>query len=397
MSRGSTPTPRAIERINALAAAPLPAPYLCALIVSAIGRAIEAANVPALYVLESHATPLQDFAVFVGNETMTDELRMLLAAGVWPGPPHAPSPARLATERGLDPIVTVTLWGTQEDGVWSDMWRERNVRHGLYGAFFSPEGRIGIMLTHRENDATPFSEANLAFVKACKEALERALDRDVTIAEHDWTPVETIHIGFDEHGKISALAFHGSEMLRDLGGGCSGAIDQGEAIVESIVADFMRRRGLPPSKVERAVVAGAPAQRPFRNARADLSLALPGGSWRDALPITISQSRFGRFEFWPSILIGKRGEFELAGSLTRHAPSLALKLRGALQVGASAREIELLCAIATEGVLSQAARALGIAEQTAKTLAQRLAARVQARGLTEAAPRLLEIGRRSWP
>jgi hypothetical protein len=390
-------TGRHLDRVRALSLVDLPAEQLAVLIVCYVCRVLDTATFPALYVLDTPEQPLQDFTVWIGADTLTAEMRMLLGAGIWPGPEHMPSPAQLARDRTVDPVVGVSLWGEGAETKWSPLWRERNVKHGLYAAFVAKSGRVAVMLTHRDNDGAPFTPAELEFVRACIPYVSHALDRTCSLPDMDWRPVDMAHVRFDAADEISAVSYGGSEFLRDLGGGHPGADAAAREMIKRAMLAFEQRLNIPEEPVSLEVVAGGPEARAFRESQVRLSLATQGGRNRRTLPGLLTETGLGRFELWPSILIGRGGEMELCASLTRFVPGLILQLRGALQVSASAREIQLLCELAGAGTLGAAAERMNITEGTARTLAKRLAERVDESGLHAAVAQLVALGRAHWP
>lgn len=391
-------TGRTVDRIRALSKADLPAPLVVLLQISAICRALETAARPAFLVIESKDVPEPDFTVWMGSEIITGEIRMLLAAGFWPGPEGTPSPSQILRDPSLDRFVAVTLYGPGAEGPWSSLWRERNICHGIYGAFVSPKGRIGVMLAHRIEGEPPFSAADLAFVKDCSPYVERALDGAAADRDGPSMPLETVHVRFDGEGKIAAMSLFGAEMLRDVGGGGPGAGAIGREIVERAAAPLLVRPALEASARASLTLAGGPEERAFRETRFDILLA---GEWRHmdrrTRPATLEHNGMGRYEFWPSVLVALSGEPEVGASLTRFLPTFAIRLQGAIQVDASAREIQLLCEVESEGTLKAAAEAMGVTEETARTLGKRLGQRVEESGLAATAQRLEAIGRAHWP
>lgn len=396
-AKASPPTRRTVDRIRALSKADLPAPLVVMLQICAIGRTLGTAVRPAFLMLEPGAHEA-NFTVWLGSELITGELRMLLGAGIWPGPPNAPSPSRILKDPRLPRFVAVTLYGSEADGLWADLWRQRLIRHGIYGAFTSPKGRIGIMLAHRGDDAPPFTPADVAFVEDCSPYVGQALDRGATATDEPSVAVETVHLRFTGEGKIAALSLFGAEMLRDLGGGGPGAGDLGRAIVEKAAAPLQATPLLEPSARANLTLAGGPEERAFRETRAAIVIGMTGQRPdRRNLPVALVQNGLGRYEFWPTLVVGLGGEAEVAASLTRFLPLLAMRLRGAVQVDASAREIQLLCALSTGGTLKAAAEDMGITEATARTLGKRLGMRVEESGLSATGQRLDAIGRAHWP
>jgi len=254
------------------------------------------------------------------------------------------------------------------------------------------------MLAHRGDDAQPFSPADLAFVKDCSPYVAQALDGSGEDRDGPSMALETVHVRFDGDGKIAALSLFGAEMLRDVGGGGPGAGAIGREIVERAAAPLLVRPTLEASARASLTLAGGPEERAFRETRADILLA---GDWRHSdrrtRPVTLGQNGMGRYEFWPSVMVALSGESEAGASLARFLPTFAIRLQGAVQVDASAREIQLLCALESEGTLKAAAEAIGVTEETARTLGKRLGQRVEESGLAATAHRLEAIGRAHWP
>ncbi len=395
---GGASNRRKVDRIRAFCRSNLSPQHVIGEQIRVVGAALQANAVPAFYVLESKHVPQHAFSVWHGTETMTDEIRVALASNFWPGPPEAPSPQDLISGRRAERFVAVTLWGAAAPPMpWETLWRERNVRHGLYGAFFSPKGRIGILLVSRGNEDAAFEASQVAFVKACAPYIEAALDLPDAPYERGLSPAESVHIRFGADGGISAMSFGGPEMLRDLAGGGPNASIEGRLMVERANRQQASAPLLDAESKAALTLAGLAGERAFRGGMFELSLRPTSDPDRRGFSLTLGENGFGRFQLHVSTLVGVNGELERLGLLTRLVPPLLLRLRGALGVQATGREIQLLCALATEPTLKSAAKRLNIEHTTARTLGERLAARVGASGIAQASDRLMEIGRSAWP
>lgn len=384
---------RTLDRLRALVASGLSPQQVVREQVRVIGEALDANAVPDFYVLRDAGVPQHAFDVWCGTETITEEVRGALAAGLWPGPPDMPSPQKLLSGETKERFVTMTLWGAATPAMpWEPFWRERNVRHGLYGLFVSRGGRIGVLLASRGNDETPFEPRHLAFAKACARYVETALGLPQA-PDRGYSPAESVQLRFDERGGIVAMSFGGPEILRDLAGGGPGASAAGRRIVERANLAHVGQRQLDDESRAAFTLAGGPEERPFRGSMADLALRPLQDPDRQGVSLVVAENGYGRFHLRISTLVGTDGRMERLGLITRSVPPLLLRLRGALAVQASAREMQLLCALDGDATVKDAARALNIAASTARTLAERLAARVGAAGMATASDRLMEIGR----
>jgi hypothetical protein len=364
--------------------------------IRAIGETLCCNAVPAFYFLPNKDVPQQDFIVWRGTETMTDEVRAALTIGFWPGPPSTPSPQRLLSEPGLRRFVAVTLFGGPEHTPWEALWRERLVRHGLYGVFISPAGRMGVMLASRGVDDPPFTEADVAFVEACAPYVEKCLDLEKPAVGGVLTPADDSQLRFDEAGRIAAMSFAGREMLRDAAGGGPGALPAAIAIVEKANALHSSKLNSDPASFAELTLAGLGTERAFRTSMFDLA-ARPGNDPdRTGAAMVLADLESGRYVLRLSTLVSMSGGLERIGVVTRYIPPLLLQIRGAFKAQASAREIQLICALEAHPSLKEAARSMNIAKATARTLGERLAARVLAPSLPDALARLGEIGRTAW-
>lgn len=357
-----------------------------------VGEALRTHAVPAFYVLDTAQTPHHEFNAWLGDETLTDEIRLLLAANFWPAPPEVPSPGQLIAKGDVARFVAVTLWGGPTPTPWEDLWRQRDVRHGLYGAFFSAKGRIGIMLSSRGGDDPPFDDLDLAFARACAPYIEAAMDMPVPAPGGTKTPLDAVQLRFDGGGALWAMSFGGPELLRDLGGGGPGAATVGRERIQQATCSG-RNGALPGGAQEWRIRSSDVAEEPFKKSMFNLGMLPPKDPERTGAVIDLGENAFGHFQLRLTTLVGRDGSLERLGILTRLVPLLLLQLRGALAVQASGREIQLLCAIADQDSLKDAAATLNISKATARTLGERLAARVGASGLSQAVHRLAEIGR----
>ncbi len=391
---GRSSSRRTLDRLRAFCRSGLSAHQIIGEQIRVIAETLNTNSVPAFYVLENQDVPQSDFQVWRGTETMTDEIRAALSSNFWPGPPETPSPQDLLSGQRTERFVAVTLWGARTPPMpWESLWRERNVRHGLYGAFFSRKGRIGIMLASRGNDDAAFEASHVTFVQDCAPYLEAALDQPIPASDEGFSPAESVQIRFGTDGRIAAMSFGGPEILRDLAGGGPRAAELGRQMVEQANQAQIGAQQLDGGARTALTLAGSVDERAFRSTMFDLSLRPMQDPDRRGVSLLLQDNGYGRFQLRISTMIGLNGELERIGMLTRFVPPLLLRLRGALAVQASGREIQLLCALDANATLKTAARELNIAVSTARTLAERLAARVGANGMVQAADRLMEIGR----
>ncbi len=385
---------RTIDRLRALVGSQLSPQQVIREQVRVIGEAMHANAVPDFYTLRDLTVPMQAFEVWCGTETITEEIRGALAAGYWPGPADMPPPTELLSGTRKARFVTMTLWGNATPPMpWEEFWRSRNVRHGLYGVFVSRKGRIGIMLASRGNEEMPFEAGHLAFARACAPYVEAALDLPVPDPGRGFSPADSVQLRFAADGSIAAMSFGGPELLRDLAGGGAGASAAGRRIVERANLTQIGVPQLDEASRAALTLAGTPDERSFRSSMFDLALRPVQDPDRQSTSMVIAENGYGRFQLRISTLVGQDGAMERLGLITRSVPPLLLRLRGALAVQASAREIQLLCALEGDTTVKDAAKTLNIAASTTRTLTERLAARVGASGMAQASDRLMEIGR----
>lgn len=168
---------RQIDKLIALARPRLPPEILLPELAFHVGKVLKASALPAFLVSEP-GQRVEDFLVWRGSETVMAELRMLLAAGVWPAPSNVPSLATLFEGKNPQRVHSGTLWGEgcEEIGPWCDLWRARDVRHGLQGVCEGASGRIGVLLVSRNNESPPFSQDDIAFAKAVMPILAAAMN-----------------------------------------------------------------------------------------------------------------------------------------------------------------------------------------------------------------------------
>lgn len=388
---------RLLDRVRGLSRVHLSSAQVIAELSLLIGQALRTKHEPDFLLLENRTVPQHEFVVVRGKETITDEIRLALSAGIWPGPPGTISPLDLLSGAQSARFAAVTLWGGEDSGPWDDFWRHRGVRHGLYGVYFSRARRIGVILTCRGNDAPPFDSADVAFAESCAPYVEAAMDlpqmRNATLL----APADQIQVRFGADGRLAAMQFGGREFLRDMGGGGPGAT---ALALERVEAENRARAGLAalgPDVKAALSLAGEPDERAFRTSMVDLTLRSRDDPDRAGASTVLADNGFGRFHFDLSTLVGIDGALERVGILTRYVPPLLLRVRGALRYEATGRELELLSALSVTGALKAAAEELRISKATARTLGERLARRIGERNLAIAADRLLEIGRADPP
>jgi len=190
------------------------------------------------------------------------------------------------------------------------------------------------------------------------------------------------------------MSFAGREFLRDLGGGGPGAVPEAIAKVERANREQSGMVMLDESTRSALSLAGSAEERPFRSTMFELALRSEHDPDRGGVSVQLAENGFGRFKFDLITLVALSGDLERMAMLTRLGPPLLLRLRGAIAVQASGREMQLLCALDTHYSLREAAVAMNITRPTARTLGERLGTRVGAAGIAETLDRLLELGRR---
>ncbi|MDX2234506.1 MAG: hypothetical protein NW200_08410 [Hyphomonadaceae bacterium] len=386
---------RTIARIRAISTARISAPLMVGEMIVALGMALKTNSHPAVYVLPTPDTPAHDFVVWRGTETMTEELRMALEANFWPGPASVPRPHDVFRADTTQRIVAATLWG---EGVadaerWEALWRERLVKHGLYAVFVAQSGTMCVALMSRGPNDPPFSAADIALVRACAPIIEEAIDRpqDEDIGLTDCDSVCYLRLGPDQ--SISAMSWRSMEILRQLGGGRRDGIAWARTCIEQAVVRVARDSTLSDQERERLTLAGGVLERPMRQALLDLSTVGPEYHAQLMQPLTVETNPFGRFALALVALADTSGRVEWLVTLRRYVPIGLLALRGALEVGAAARELELLAHLDYTSSIEAAALRIAVSPATARTLMDRLAERVGASGAWVTWEKLRDIGR----
>ena len=258
---------RLINRLAALARAPLCAEQLAPELVITLQRAIGTDGaLPVVLMTAPGREPMHAFSVWRGAESNTDELRALLQAGVWPGPSSLPSPQRMVTEKLPRTVYAAPLWGDgcDENSPWEPLWRERHVRHGYYLVEVAPSGRTVVALLSRRPASPAFNRSDIAQGEAVVRFIANAADR--TGASPNTLLAAEVPITFDGDGKLASIGMGGPELLRDLGGGRDGARAEGRRRVESAVTRYVDAVLAHPSATvtKDTFVAGPPEDSAFK-------------------------------------------------------------------------------------------------------------------------------------
>jgi DNA-binding CsgD family transcriptional regulator len=374
---------RDLDRIRAIAASGLAPELAVPEMMIVLGRALDLNTYPAVFANPPGGaeTRPQDFTAWHCAYKTAEELRQLLAMGIWPGPKDTPSLQRIMTERTNRRAFAATLWGEgcADEGPWGDLWRSRGIQQGLQLVAFAPSGKTCVAVMSRATGKPPFSAADLTLAEAAVPYVERMLDmepRNETAGSH----LYSVQIVLDEQGKVGAAAFGVGETLREAGGGGPGAVEAMIGRIEAEAAAF--------DKGETLAVEGDPF----------VALRRTQGTARPSERRVLSLNAFGGFAVSISLLAGPAGgKPSLIATVTRRVPRSYLVLRGAVELGLPAREMELTVALARGLTLEGAAGALGISLSSVKTLLDRFIERTGADGREAALDVLTDRARaRLW-
>lgn len=372
---------RQIDKLASLARARVGAEILLPELVFHVGRVLKASALPAFYVAEPGRN-VEDFIVWRGSETITDDIRMLLAAGIWPAPPSVPPLGKLLSDPGDRRVHSGTLWGEgcDEEGPWRALWEPRNVRHGLQSVCVDRHGRIGVMLVARDNASPAFDSADIAFVEAAVDIMTAAMSaEDAQDAEPDRLSQQA-HFLFDQNGQVMAAGVLGLDILRDICGGGPGAVAVG--------------RGLMEAEARRMAQRGDPEAVTFQDQL--LSLSYDGGqiAIQAARANEFARNVFGAFELSLHPMIGVNdGSRRVLGVLNRKEPAALLAVHAAIVSNLPARETDLLLALVEGDSVREAAGRLQIAPSSARTLLERLMGRFAVRDREQLLQAVFSLGR----
>jgi len=377
---------RVVARLRALSGLGLPPELIVPEMAILMGRALEAATHPAVFVVnEATVAQPHDFTVWLGADQTVRELRLLAKMGVWPGPSGTPSLQTIIAQRIEQRIFAATLWGEgcADEGSWADLWRARGIQHGLQAVCFPGEGRIVIILVARATGTAPFSQADCEFGETVMPFFERAIGNSAPHLDRYEEAVPSVQLVLKPDGKPDTMSFGASEMLRDMGGG-------GPDAVELMLSELERK-------------AASQAIRPPHAIKSDPFLQMrrkAGNAGSAGCPLQsaeIAKNVFGVFTARFSPLAGKDGDQGQIATLGRQIPRALLALRGALRAGAPARELQLIVALVRGETLESAAAALGLGVSSAKTMLDRIKLRAGAETRAAALSIFVERGRAaSW-
>jgi DNA-binding CsgD family transcriptional regulator len=384
------PYARVLQKLRALAGLGLPPELIVPEMSILIGRALATITYPSVFVAGAEVVRSrpQDFEVWLGAEQMVVELRQLLSMGIWPGPRDTPSLQTIMTTRENRRVFAATLWGEGcvDEGPWGDMWRARRLQQGLQAVYFAPSGLTAVAVMAREPGAPAFSAADIAFAESAAPIISAVIDSAPVDEPYD-APVPEVQLMIDGDGKAGPMAFGVAEMLRDMGGGGPGAVADTLRRIERIAAD-----------IDHGPAYGV-ANDPFLHIRHGLTRPAPAvRGIRPLFDVQAGSNAFGQYSIRFSPLSGAAGgAVQQIATIQRRVPLSLIVLRGALAVGASAREIDLLITLVRGHTLEGAASSIGISLSSAKTLLNRILVRTNAAGRAQAIAHLVDLGRSaSW-
>ena len=378
---------RILDRLRALASFGLAPELIVPEMAILIGRTLETATYPAVFVTDrSRAAQPENFTVWLGADQTVRELRQLLKLGIWPGPKDTPSLQTIMANRSNRQVFAATLWGEGcvDEGPWGDMWRARRVQQGLQAVYFPPSGRVAVAVMARATGAPPFSPADLAFGEAAVPFMEAAIDSASSGGDPYDEAVPTAQLILETGGAPAQMSFGTAEMLRDMGGG-------GPDAVEAMTAELARLA----ASLDAGPAYGVAAD-PFVHIRREVSHPGPAPRPKPLRRIAMGRNAFGDFSVMFSPLAGANAGGRLV-TLERRVPRALIALRGALQAGASARELQLIVALVRGETLEGASGHLGISLSSTKTMLERIVRRADADSRSAALAHFIANGRAwSW-
>jgi DNA-binding CsgD family transcriptional regulator len=372
---------RQIDKLIALARPRLPPEILLPELAFYVGKVLKASALPAFLVSEPRQSA-EDFLVWRGSETVVAQLRILLAAGIWPAPSNVPSLSTLFEGRNSQRVHSGTLWGDgcYEVGPWCELWRARDVRHGLQGVCEDNSGRVGVLLVSRNNDSQPFTQDDIDFASDAIPILAAAMN---PIGSSHFAPdtlSQQTYFLFDSAGNAAAAGVLGLEMLRDIGGGGPNSIARGQALVERAAQQLA---SFGSSKAEN-----------FQDQLMSMTFGDSATATLAARSTEFARNAFGAFELALHPLIGfSAGAKTILGVLTRRVPAALLAIHASIVTALSGRETDLLLAIISGETLKSSADHMQVSLSTAKTLLERLMIRFGSNGRQALLNQVYSIGR----
>lgn len=350
-----------------------------------LARQISADGLPGILVVDPAQEKPHEFRVWRGAQTMIDGLRALMRVGIWPGPADIPSVTQLMTERFNRSSFATTLWGegARDEGLWAPLWRERDIRHGMYIVARGSNGEIMVGLYARRGDASAFSERDLANAESIIPYFTSALDEVARAKGHEqvlptWEPV----VGFSNDAKIESLGEGALEILSYAGGGTTDAVAAGRAMVEAAVARQRRR-----TKTS--------ANEPEKDAAKSYFKFLRNPGRHKSRAFHVADTAFGRIDIRLSVAADAGGGIRSIGALRLLICRRLATVRALIDSDVPSREFALALALEAGQSLPGAARSLGLALETVKTLDRRLRERFDAVNREALLSKMAEAGARA--
>jgi DNA-binding CsgD family transcriptional regulator len=351
-----------------------------------LANAINSGGLPALLTVDpAHEKP-HEFRVWRGSQSMVDGLRALMTVGIWPGPADIPSVDRLMTEVFDRNAFATTIWGegARDEGPWAPLWRERDIRHGLYIVARGAAGEIVVGLFARGPNAPPYAPYDLALAEAAVPFIAAALDRtDLPRVHTECLPGREAPIAFSPDGKLETLGHGALEFLSDAGGGTADAVPRARAMLENAVSVLLL--------AERPVPEGDAPDEGFRESY--LKIWMNRRQVEDRI-VPVADTPFGRIDARVSLAVDLDGRVRALGVLRHLIGRRLAVVRALIDHDVPAREFDVALAIEAGKSLPEAAETLGLAAETVKTLYRRLRERfavVSRDGLLDA---MAEVGTR---
>lgn len=331
-----------------------------------IGRATSSSTLPMILTVDPAREVPHEFRVWRGAQSIVDGLRVFMRAGIWPGPADIPSVDRLMTERFDRNAFATTIWGegATEEGPWVGIWRERDVRHGLYVVARGARGEITVMLFNRVAAMPAYTADNLAACEALVPVIAAALDAAPTPCNGHWLPSREAPIAFSTDGKLQTLGHGALEFLSYAGGGGPDAVARARLIAERAVATLTLPQ-TPPRETGEA----------FNSTYTHIWLNRRTAEDRVLL---VADTPFGRFDMRVSLAVDLDGGTRALGVLRHLVPRRLAVVRALVEHDVPAREMEVALGIERGHSLPDAGETLGISAETVKTLYRRLCHRFAA-------------------
>ena len=385
---------RTTNRVAALVQAPLHPEVLVPELAIALQRAIGTDGaLPVVLVTTPSTEPPHAFRVWRGSETNTDELRGLLQLGVWPGPSSLPSLQRMLSERLPRRVYAAPLWGdgSNEDGPWVALWRDRHVRHGYYLTAFSDAGRAVVVLLSRKPESAGFTNADVELGESVTRFFVEAAERKRVVDNVCTLIANEVPIAFDGGGKLASLGLGGPDLLRDLAGGGVGARAEGRGLVEAVARRYHDSVLARPGPVDAVWSVAEKEDAAFM--RSHFALMVDGRA-REPRIEPIGENQFGSFELRLTASNDvESGAVQVLGTLRRLIPRTLAVVRALIEAEAPGREIELALHLCSERSFAEVAAAMHIGPASAKTLQVRLGQRFEVSGRERLVATMIEHGR----